>query len=100
MRLLQIFFVYALTGASWSRAADDELRVLFAGDGYRFQVPEVFLKHAGSTGEQVVVEQVSGGGWTSGKHAAAEATFPGGIGAGVAKELRIAFGKDLGTKPR
>jgi hypothetical protein len=44
--------------------------VLFIGNSYSFQVPGVFRQIAASEGRAVLVEQVTAGGWTLGKHAA------------------------------
>lgn len=51
------------------------LRVLFVGNSYSFQVPKVFENLARAEGKQVSVEQVTTGGWTLARHAAAAATL-------------------------
>ena len=63
--------IFLLPGA---RAAGDQVRVLFIGNSYSFQVPKMFGELARSKGKDVVVEQVTKGGWTLAKHAAAEQT--------------------------
>lgn len=49
--------------------------VLFVGNSYSFQVPEVFGQLAREEGRSVVVEQVTKGGWTLAQHAADPATL-------------------------
>jgi hypothetical protein len=67
------FLLWSLLQAS-SSAGDDAVRVLFVGNSYSFQIPKVFAKLAESKGKKVVVEQVTKGGWSLEKHAAANAT--------------------------
>lgn len=50
-------------------------RVLFVGNSYSFKVPQAFAKLAKEEGREVVVEQVTKGGWTLAKHAKADATL-------------------------
>lgn len=69
-----IAFVLGLFSMPPSAAAEGDLRVLFVGNSYSFQVPKVFAQIAKSKGKEVHVEQVTKGGWTLAKHAAAEAT--------------------------
>ena len=70
------FFLLSLMCFSLPLAcpAEEELRVLFIGNSYSFQVPKVFGKLAESEGKKVTVDQVTKGGWTLKKHAEAEAT--------------------------
>ncbi|BDS07805.1 hypothetical protein NT6N_28450 [Oceaniferula spumae] len=51
------------------------LRVLFIGNSYSFQIPKVFGKIAEAEGKSVEVEQMTRGGWTLAKHAAAKKTL-------------------------
>lgn len=51
------------------------LRVLFVGNSYSFQIPKVFENLARAEGRKIEVGQVTKGGWTLAKHAAAQATL-------------------------
>jgi len=51
------------------------LRVLFVGNSYSFKIPKEFAKLAKSEGKGISVEQVTKGGWTLAKHAAAKETL-------------------------
>lgn len=51
------------------------LRILFIGNSYSFQIPKVLEKLAKSEGKNIEVQQVTKGGWTLGKHAAAAGTL-------------------------
>ncbi len=52
-----------------------EARILFVGNSYSFKVPETVARLAKASKRNVVVEQVTKGGWTLKKHAAAEETL-------------------------
>jgi hypothetical protein len=51
------------------------LRVLFIGNSYSFQIPNVFKKIALDEGQKIEVDQATQGGWTLSKHSAARATL-------------------------
>ena len=50
-------------------------RILFVGNSYSFKVPGAFAALARKAGHPVEVEQVTKGGWTLKKHAAAKETL-------------------------
>ena len=52
-----------------------EPRVLFVGNSYSFAVPEALAALAKETGQALVVEQVTKGGWTLKKHADSKETL-------------------------
>lgn len=49
--------------------------ILFVGNSYSFDVPQMFARIAGDEGRPVTVEQVTNGGWTLAQHAANPATI-------------------------
>ncbi len=51
------------------------LNVLFVGNSYSFKIPKEFEKLARSEGRSIEVGQVTKGGWTLAKHAAARTTL-------------------------
>ena len=55
--------------------SSEQLRVLFVGNSYSFNIPKEFENLATREGKKVEVEQVTKGGWTLAKHAKAEATL-------------------------
>ncbi len=56
-------------------AKSRELRVLFIGNSYSFQIPALLEKIARSEGHKITVAQVTSGGWTLRQHAASEKTL-------------------------
>lgn len=53
----------------------DTPRVLFVGNSYSFKTPRALAAIAGEKGREIVIDQVTKGGWTLAKHAASEATL-------------------------
>lgn len=54
---------------------DRDVRILFVGNSYSVQLPKIFEKLGNKSGRQVVVGQVTKGGWTLKKHATSEETL-------------------------
>jgi hypothetical protein len=85
MRMLTIFLPLLACGLAMAGPLEDKLvariaeanpaRVLFVGNSYSFQVPKKFGEVATREGREVVVEQLTKGGWTLAKHSKAEATL-------------------------